>query len=139
MTDDLIARLRNLAEHSNMLFMLQSGNVYLAPLLREAAAALEAAASLPPQTSEKKEDLDSRVDGERLFEGQDLPRSSQRGEPSDDGTRGRQSLLGGRTIVGVALFDDGLGEEWTVLKLDNGVKVQLHNQTPWVVVDPEVM
>ncbi len=96
MTDDLIARLRDqwLEEAAQCMkdakqfranARLEDEGVMIcrATSFRKCAEdivlALEATASRP-QLSEKKEDLVTRVDGERLPEGQELPRSSQRGD-----------------------------------------------------------
>lgn len=46
----------------------------------------------------------------------------------------------GRRIEGVRFErdDDGMGS-WTILTLDNGQRVQILDETPWIFVEPEVM
>lgn len=45
----------------------------------------------------------------------------------------------GRTITDVRFERDEAGASWTVLTLDNGQRVHILDETPWVWVDPEVM
>jgi hypothetical protein len=48
-------------------------------------------------------------------------------------------LLIGRRIEGVTFREDDYGCEWTVLTLDTGQEVHILDESPWVIVDPEVM
>lgn len=71
MTDDLIARLLEAADiyRDTCAFLTRKGPIEnIGKLLRDAAAALEAVSTRPQLQEETNDDLDPRVDGERLNE-----------------------------------------------------------------------
>lgn len=47
--------------------------------------------------------------------------------------------LAGRTIQSVRTVRDEAGDEWTVLDMQDGQRVEILNETSWVFIDLDVM